>query len=133
MTENNDLSEQSLRNVLRAAAAEVARLSKLVTPVEAVLERTLMADAITETDRTLLQNLDLLLQSIDAIAGYMHQLSNQVPTDVCVDVRPALNGVLIESTRLRLKTGDTSSGPQDGVTAPRGLSTVTEVGRIEFF
>lgn len=87
----------SLGEVLHLSAQELDRLLDLIEPIESALERADLA-----ADRTVLQNIDLVIQTIQAMSGFLSKIATETADTTKVDLAPALALVKLEATRNRL-------------------------------
>ena len=113
MTHDAPSSIRPLREVLRNAAAEIARLQAVVVTIERALD-----DGATygsSKDRAALQNLDLLTQTLETVDLFLDQVCEDVPPNVRVDIGAALACVHLEDVRGRLArctiTGTSARAP----------------------
>lgn len=131
MTDLGQSHDRALRDVLRNTAAEIARLSALISPVETVLENVSVRK--TSADRAVLQNLDLVMQTIDTVAAFLNQVSDDVSADIMVNVGPALTQVYLEAVRYRLAARPASGERHQVNLGSRYLEAAVRSGHPELF
>ena len=93
-----------LRNVMAQLTAELKFLVRATATVEAAIAR-IVVDAPTHPPHVLrdLQNLDLLTQSLAALAGYTNELTSHLPEELAVDSGSAAHVVTLAALARRLR------------------------------
>jgi hypothetical protein len=103
-------SLQPLSRTLSACASELAALADRCETLQAGLAPALQTGAAIEEAQTL----DLLTQSIAAVADYIHALAANLPADWHVDARPAAAIVPLAELAWRLAGGALHAPPESG-------------------
>ena len=105
-----DLSHQPLSRTLGACAGELAALAGLCEALQAGLAPALQGGAAIEEAQTL----DLLTQTLGAVADYLHVLAAALPSDWTVDTTPAAASVPLTELAWRLVGGAFHAPPETG-------------------
>jgi hypothetical protein len=103
-------SLQPLSRALGACAGELATLADRCEALQAGLAPALQTGAAIEEAQTL----DLLTQSLAAVADYLHALSSSLPGDWVVDTAPAAAVVPLTELAWRLLGGALHPPPETG-------------------
>lgn len=103
-------SLQPLSRTIGACAGELAALADRCEALQAGLAPALQTGAAIEEAQTL----DLLTQSLAAVADYLHVLSTSLPADWVVDAGPAAAIVPLTELAWRLVGGALHSPPETG-------------------
>lgn len=103
-------SSQPLSRTLGACAGELAALADRCEALQAGLAPALQSGAAIEEAQTL----DLLTQSLAAVADYLHALSAAVPAECLVDASPAAAIVPLTELARRLTGGLVQAPPESG-------------------
>jgi hypothetical protein len=103
-------SLQPLSRTLGACASELAALADRCEALQAGLAPALQSGAAIEEAQTL----DLLTQSVAAVADYLHALSTTLPADWQVDAGPAASIVPLTELARRLAGGPLQAPPEAG-------------------
>jgi hypothetical protein len=110
--------ERPLAEVLQAAAAETSNLSRAAERLQS-LASDLIQRAV-EGDPALMeeaQGLDVLAQTLAALADFLQRVGQDVPSNWRLDIAPALDGVSLSDLAYRL--GHKDAGAREAV-APTG-------------
>jgi hypothetical protein len=101
---------QPLSRTLSACAGELAALADRCETLQAGLAPALQSGAAIEEAQTL----DLLTQTLGAVADYLHALSAGLPADWAVDARRAAALVPLTELAWRLLGGPHHPPPESG-------------------
>jgi hypothetical protein len=96
-----DLSQQPLSRTLGACAGELAALADRCETLQAGLAPALQSGAAIEEAQTL----DLLTQTLAAVADYLNVLAGGLPSEWRVDTTPAAASVPLTELAWRLAGG----------------------------
>lgn len=103
-------SLQPLSRTIGACAGELAALADRCEALQAGLAPALQSGAVIEEAQTL----DLLTQSLAAVADYLHALSANLPAEWLVDAAPAAAIIPLTELAWRLAGGPMHSPPETG-------------------
>ncbi|MDU8912385.1 chemotaxis protein [Aestuariicoccus sp. MJ-SS9] len=108
----------SLRLAPREAIAllgeEIARLSQRLLRLEDGIEALCTDDGVTRSDALKhLQEIDVLVQSAEALAGYAQSLASRIGDETPVDIGPLLNALPLRDLANRLG-GEEAEGGHHG-------------------
>jgi hypothetical protein len=101
---------QPLSRTLGACAGELAALADRCEALQAGLAPALQSGAAIEEAQTL----DLLTQSLAAVADYLHAISADLPADWVVDAAPAAAIVPLTELARRLAGGSLQTPAEPG-------------------
>jgi hypothetical protein len=101
---------QPLSRTLGACAGELAALADRCETLQAGLAPALQSGAAIEEAQTL----DLLTQTLAAVADYLHAVSATLPADWVIDVHPAAAVVPLTELAWRLLGGSFHAPPESG-------------------
>jgi len=101
---------QPLSRTLGACAGELAALADRCEALQAGLAPALQSGAAIEEAQTL----DILTQSLAAVADYLHALATDLPKDWIVDAAPAVAVVRLNELAKRLAGGSMLPPAQSG-------------------
>ena len=101
---------QPLSRTLGACAGELAALADRCEALQAGLAPALQSGAAIEEAQTL----DILTQSLAAVADYLHVLAADLPKDWIVDPGPAVAAVQLSELAKRLAGGGQLPAPESG-------------------
>ena len=101
---------QPLSRTLGACAGELAALADRCESLQAGLAPALQSGAAIEEAQTL----DILTQSLAAVADYLHALSADLPVDWVVDASPAAAAVRLSELAKRLAGGAPPAAAEAG-------------------
>lgn len=101
---------QPMSRALGACAGELATLADRCEALQAGLAPALQTGAAIEEAQTL----DLLTQSLAAVADYLHALSALAPVDWRLDTGPAIAVVPLTELAWRLRGGALHPPPETG-------------------
>lgn len=103
-------AHQPLTRTLGACAGELAALADRCEALQAGLAPALQSGAAIEEAQTL----DMLTQSLAAVADYLHALAADIPKDWVVDAGPATSAVRLTELAKRLAGGALLPAPESG-------------------
>ena len=113
----SDSSNASLGELVGAAATEVDALSDVASRLHSLIARHISREDAPEQSIEDAQMIDYLTQHLDALSGFLAQLSRAAPADVRVNAASARAGVGLADLARRLM-GETSS--EDAPAGPAG-------------
>lgn len=101
------------RDLFQALADEMAELRAMLLRLELALTTPVqgLAADISSTD---LQQLDLVLQVLDDLAGLAWSLGQGAARDIVVDMAPVLAALRLERVRSRFDMGRRAAKPEPG-------------------
>jgi hypothetical protein len=101
---------QPLSRTLSACAGELAAMADRCEALQAGLAPALQSGAAIEEAQTL----DLLTQTLAAVADYLHAVSADLPSEWALDIRPAAAVVPLTELAWRLLGGQFHAPPESG-------------------
>lgn len=105
MNRCGNIHEPRLATTLHRTALELMRMRQLSLAIEDSLAKILAnSDSVlSKQDSLVLQDLDLLSQSAEALANFLTKLSENVPENLAVNINEAFDLVNLEGVRNRLR------------------------------